>query len=61
MNTYETSARLMKDRSAAMYTSADNAGISHVRGITQNSLLCRIWGSRSGGHEELYFLGYNIV
>jgi hypothetical protein len=23
--------------------------------------ICGIWGSHSGGHEELYLLGYNAV
>jgi hypothetical protein len=24
-------------------------------------LFCKIWGSRSGGYEEFYILGYNTV
>jgi hypothetical protein len=23
--------------------------------------VCRIWGSHSGGYEEFYILGYNVV
>jgi hypothetical protein len=26
-----------------------------------NLIQCRIWGSRIGGYEEFYFLGYNAM
>jgi hypothetical protein len=28
---------------------------------TEKNKICRIWGSPSGSHEELYLLGYNAV